>query len=592
MFIDPLHVTKTFEEFLLDKGLIDEAKLQVIRDEAVKSSASITDIVYKTGFLKDDDFAHAYSEFYGIPYISLLEKKFDDDLINRVPVQIAKTYVVVPFLYDSANNTLHMAMRDPLDLQFISFLEQKLGYKIIPYITPPDELVKVVDETYGKSIREEVSEALEEMSQTTLRIEESNQSLESIGSLKDAPVARIVNTLLETAVKGNASDIHLEPEDDHMRVRYRIDGILTERHVLPKAVQDSIVARIKILANLKIDEKRIPQDGRFKVDVGGSVTDLRVSTLPTVNGEKVVIRLLKNEANVYTFKDLGLGGLSLRRFEEGLLKSNGIIIITGPTGSGKTVTLATALSKLNSVKVNIVTLEDPVEIKIKGVNQVQINPQAGLTFASGLRAFLRQDPNIIMVGEIRDGETAELAIHAALTGHLVLSTLHTNSSAGAIPRLVDMGVENFLLASTLNVVLAQRLVRRICMDCREEYEPPDDLKNEIKKVLDGITNTQLLESRDRNMLNAVRRVGQSSVKLYRARGCSKCKETGYKGRLGIFEVLQVSEKIRPLIINKATESEINKVATEEGMITLLQDGYLKALEGITTLEEVLRVAKE
>ena len=592
MFIDPLHVTKSFEEFLLDKGLIDEAKFRTIKDEAVKSSASITDIVYKTGLLKEDDFAHAYSEFYGVPYITLLEKKFDDDLINRVPVQIAKTYVIVPFLYDSATNSLHMAMRDPLDLQFISFLEQKLGYKIIPYISPPDELVKIVDETYGKSIKEEVTEALEEMNQTTLKIEESNQSLESIGSLKDAPVARIVNILLETAVKGNASDIHLEPEEDNMRIRYRVDGILAERHVLPKAVQDSIIARIKILSNLKIDEKRIPQDGRFKVDVGGSVTDLRVSTLPTVNGEKVVIRLLKNEANIYTFKDLGLGGLSLRRFEEGLLRSNGIIIITGPTGSGKTVTLATALSKLNSVKVNIVTVEDPVEIKVKGVNQVQINPQAGLTFASGLRAFLRQDPNIIMVGEIRDGETAELAIHAALTGHLVLSTLHTNSSAGAIPRMIDMGVENFLLASTLNVVLAQRLVRKICPECKEAYEPPADLVAEIKKVLTGISNTQLSEARDKTMLESIKNLGQGAIKLYRAKGCSKCNDTGYKGRSGIYEVLQVSERIKPLIINKATESDINKVAMEEGMITLLQDGYLKALEGVTTLEEVLRVAKE
>ena len=305
-----------------------------------------------------------------------------------------------------------------------------------------------------------------------------------------------------------------------------------------------------------------------------------------------MIRLLKDEANVYTFKDLGLTGLSLKRFEEALLKSNGIILVTGPTGSGKTVTLATALSKLNTSKVNIVTLEDPVEIKIKGVNQVQINPQAGLSFASGLRSFLRQDPNIIMVGEIRDGETAELAIQAALTGHLVLSTLHTNSSAGAIPRLIDMGVENFLLASTLNVVLAQRLVRKICENCKTAYDPLQELIVDIRNALSTVSDSQLMLARDKSVAEAVKKVGQSQVKLYRGAGCNKCGETGYKGRSGIYEVLQVSESIKRLMLNKTPESEINKVAMEEGMLTLLQDGYIKALEGVTSIEEVLRVAME
>ncbi|MFH1295131.1 MAG: GspE/PulE family protein [bacterium] len=592
MFTDPLSTHKSFEDYLLSKGLLNESQLATVKDATAKSSTSIADVVYGSGFLNDEAYAKSYSDYYGIPYISLAEKKFDEELINKVPVQIAKTYVAAPFLYDASLNTLHMAMRDPLDLQLISFLEQKLGYKIIPYISPPAELIRVVDENYGKSIKEEVTEALEEINQTTLKLEESDQSMEGLESFKDAPVARIVNILLQTAVKSGASDIHLEPEEDKMRVRYRIDGILEEKHEIPRVVQESVIARIKILSNLKIDEKRIPQDGRFKVQVGKAFTDLRVSTLPTVNGEKVVIRLLKDEASVFSFKDLGLSGLSLKRFEEGLLKSNGIVIITGPTGSGKTVTLATALAKLNTSKVNIVTVEDPVEIKIRGVNQVQINPQAGLTFATGLRSFLRQDPNIIMVGEVRDGETAELAIHAALTGHLVLSTLHTNSSAGAIPRLIDMGVENFLLASTLNVVLAQRLVRRMCQNCKETYDAPPDMLTEVKEVLQGITNTQLLEAKDKQMLDSVRTMGQASIKLYRASGCSKCNDTGYKGRCGIFEVLQVSERIRAMVIEKASESEYNKVAMEEGMITLLQDGYLKALEGVTSLEEVLRVARE
>lgn len=592
MFIDPLQNKTSFEDFLFDKGFLDEIKLRFIRDELVKSGENVAQIVLKSDLLTDENYAKAYSQYYEVPYISVLEKKFEDTLINKIPVQIAKTYTVIPFLHDVESNTLHVAMLDPLDLQFITFLEKKLGYKIIAYISPPSELKKVVDENYGKSIKEEVTEALEEINQTTLKIEESQQSLDSITTLKDAPVARIVNTLLETAVKNGASDVHLEPEEGEMRIRYRIDGILTERHTLPKAMQDSVVARIKILSNIKIDEKRIPQDGRFKIQVGDTFTDLRVSTLPTVNGEKVVIRLLKDEANVYTFKDLGLSGLSLKRFEEGLLKSNGIVIITGPTGSGKTVTLATALSKLNTSKVNIVTLEDPVEIKIKGVNQVQINPQAGLTFATGLRAFLRQDPNIIMVGEIRDAETAELAIHAALTGHLVLSTLHTNSAAGAIPRLIDMDVENFLLASTLNAVLAQRLVRKVCDGCKTSYDPPAELLTDIKKGLSEVTDSQLLFSRDKPMLDVVKNMGDKTVKLYRGAGCNKCSETGYRGRSGIYEVLHVTENIKRLILNKAPESEINKLAMAEGMLTLMQDGYIKALQGVTTIEEVMRVAKE
>ncbi|PIS22578.1 secretion system protein E [candidate division WWE3 bacterium CG08_land_8_20_14_0_20_41_10] len=592
MFVDALQNKTSFEDFLFDKGLIDESKLKSIKDETVKGIESVSDIVLKGSYISDEDYAKAYSEFYNIPYISLLEKKFDEALLNLIPTQLAKTYTIVPFLHDTANQTLHVAMVDPLDLQFISFLEKKLGYKIIAYISPPSELHKVVDENYGKSIKEEVTEALEEINLTTLKIEESHQSLENITSLKDAPVARIVNILLETAVKSGASDIHLEPEESNMRIRYRVDGILGERHTLPKAMQESVVARIKILSNLKIDEKRVPQDGRFKIQVGTTFTDLRISTLPTVNGEKVVIRLLKDEANVYTFKDLGLTGLSLKRFEEALLKSNGIILVTGPTGSGKTVTLATALSKLNTSKVNIVTLEDPVEIKIKGVNQVQINPQAGLSFASGLRSFLRQDPNIIMVGEIRDGETAELAIQAALTGHLVLSTLHTNSSAGAIPRLIDMGVENFLLASTLNVVLAQRLVRKICENCKTAYDPLQELIVDIRNALSTVSDSQLMLARDKSVAEAVKKVGQSQVKLYRGAGCNKCGETGYKGRSGIYEVLQVSESIKRLMLNKTPESEINKVAMEEGMLTLLQDGYIKALEGVTSIEEVLRVAME
>ena len=401
-------------------------------------------------------------------------------------------------------------------------------------------------------------------------------------NLKDAPVARIVNTIFEYSAKSGASDIHIEASEEKSRVRYRIDGILQEKLTLPKKVHESLIARIKIMANLKIDEKRIPQDGRIKIKVGDEEIDLRVSTLPTVNGEKVVIRLLRDTGNSLKLKDLGLRGISLKRIEEAILKPFGIILVTGPTGSGKTVTLATALRKLNTSRVNIITLENPVEIRIQGVNQVQINNAAGLTFASGLRSILRQDPNIIMVGEIRDSETASLAINAALTGHLVLSTLHTNSSAGAIPRLLDMEVEPFLLASTINVVVAQRLVRKICSACKEEFKAPESVSDEVRKTLGDLVNEVLPAD--------VRESGE--ITLFRGKGCEECGDSGYKGRMGIYEVLEMSEKITSMTIENRSAGEIENVAIEEGMITVIRDGMIKAVEGLTSVEEVLRVARE
>ncbi len=342
---------------------------------------------------------------------------------------------------------------------------------------------------------------------------------------------------------------------------------------------------------MKIDEKRIPQDGRFRVNSGNKSTDLRVSSLPTIYGEKIVIRLLKEEGTVLTFKDLGLRGMSLKRLEEAMLRPTGMVLVTGPTGSGKTVTLASALAKINTVRVNVVTIEDPVEIRVPGVNQVQVNPQAGLTFAAGLRSFLRQDPNVVMVGEIRDSETAELAIHAALTGHLVLSTLHTNSAAGAIPRLLDMKMESFLLASTLNVVVAQRLVRKACEDCKETYTPPQEILDTINEVLGSIENSQVIMHKDKEIAEAIKKVRGGKIELYRGKGCDKCGKTGYKGRTGIFEVLEMNTEVGLLTMESKPEGDIEKQAVSDGMLSLIQDGYLKALEGITTLEEVLRVSK-
>ncbi|MBI2414461.1 Flp pilus assembly complex ATPase component TadA [candidate division WWE3 bacterium] len=584
---------KGIEDVLFKKGLISEDQLSAIKFEHVNTGKPTEQIIKERGYVGNESFVKAFGEVYGIEYAKLDGGQIDPKLIELIPHQVAKKYNVVPFELDREHGVLSVAMVDPLDLQTIEFLERKTGYRIHPFISSMKEIEQIVEEQSGKVIGEEISAALEEISQTTLKIEENQGDLRSAdeSTIRDAPIARIVGMIMETAVKTGASDVHIEPSESSTRLRYRVDGILEEKRVLPKEMQESLVARIKILSNMKIDEKRVPQDGRFKIEVGKVKTDLRVSTLPTVYGEKVVIRLLKEEGKVFTFQDLGLRGLSLKRFEEALLKPVGMILVTGPTGSGKTVTLASALSKLNTVRVNIVTVEDPVEIRIPGVNQVQINPQAGLTFAQGLRSFLRQDPNIIMVGEVRDGETAELAVQAALTGHLVISTLHTNSASGAIPRLLDMKIENFLLASTLNVVLAQRLVRMICTFCKEEYEPPEEIQKEIKRVLESVSHSQVLMSKDKTIVEDIKKLAAPKLKLFRGKGCDKCGGSGYKGRSGIFEVLDVSPAIQKLTLENRSAGDIHNLAVAEGMLTLEQDGYLKAIEGKTTIEEVLRVSK-
>ena len=580
---------KGIEDVLYAKKLITSDQLSAIKFEHVQSGKSTELIVKERGYVGSDDYVKAFGEVYGIEYINLSETPKDPKLVDIIPNAVAKKYRIVPFALKE--DLLSVAMVDPLDLQTIEFIERKTGYKVVPFVTSEKEIEAVIEEQHGKAIGEEISAALEEISLTTLKIEETGRGIDQDeATLRDAPIARVVGMVLETAVKTGASDVHIEPGEDKSRLRYRIDGILEERRTIPKEMHQSIVARIKILARMKIDEKRVPQDGRFQVQVGKASTDLRVSTLPTIYGEKVVIRLLKEEGTVLSFKDLGMRGLSLKRFEESILKPTGMILVTGPTGSGKTVTLASALAKLNTIRVNIVTVEDPVEIRVPGVNQVQINPQAGLTFATGLRSFLRQDPNIIMVGEIRDSETAELAIHAALTGHLVLSTLHTNSAAGAIPRLLDMGSENFLLASTINAILAQRLVRKVCENCKEAVIPPQEVADEIVNSLKVIEASQVLMSKDKSIAVSLKKIHDSKIEVFYGKGCEKCNK-GYIGRTGIFEVLEMNDHIGHLTLESRPESEISDQAVKDGMLTLVQDGYLKVLEGITTVEEVLRVSK-
>jgi len=579
--------SKGIEDVLAEKGLLSEDQLSAVKFEHVNSGKPINDVIKERGYVTDKDFVEAFGEVYNIAFVDLKEATISEEVFNIIPLSTLKKYRIIPFKIEE--DRLHLAMADPLDLQTIEFVERKTGDKVIPFITTGEEIERVLDEFKGKAIGDEISAALEEINQTTLKIEESQSDITD-DTIRDAPVARIVNMILETAVKSGASDVHIEPGEEKSRLRYRVDGILEEKRTLPKEMHDSVTARIKILANMKIDEKRIPQDGRFKVQVGDTFTDLRVSSLPTIYGEKIVIRLLKEQGVIFNYKDLGLRGLSLKRFEQAAIKPTGMILVTGPTGSGKTVTLSAAISKLNTQRVNITTIEDPVEIRVSGVNQVQVNPQAGLTFASGLRSFLRQDPNIILVGEVRDGETAELAIHAALTGHLVLSTLHTNSAAGAIPRLLDMGVEDFLLSSTVNAILAQRLVRRICPECKTEFEPPKEIQDEIRNILTEIKGNTALVSKDPIVAKALKLLDEDKIILYKGQGCDACSQTGYKGRIGIFELLEMTDKIAHLTVENNPSDVIAKAAIEDGMITLLQEGYLRALEGSTTLEEVMRVA--
>lgn len=563
--------TQSLEDILFKQGLLTQDQISAIKLESINLGKPTEKIIMEHNLVSADKMVEAKAVLLNVPFARLENIGISAEVLNLIPEPVARRYHLIPF--DIKDGQLHVAMEDPLDIQVIQFIEDKSGMRIKPFVGLPQEIIKAINDQYSQNLTTEVTSALKEVEQSKPQ-QAINQGPEII---REAPVSNIVNQLLEYAVKARASDVHIEPQEDRTRVRYRIDGVLTEKIILPKGVHDALISRIKILAVLKIDEKRLPQDGRFSFTYQNNTVDLRISTIPTVFGEKVVMRLLPKSSGAPTMIELGLRGSSLKNLEVQLARPHGIILVTGPTGSGKTTTLYSVLSRIATTKVNILTIEDPVEYQIPGVNQVQANPAIGLTFASALRSFLRQDPNIIMVGEIRDTETAELAIQAALTGHQVFSTVHTNSSAGAPPRLLDMGVEPFLLASALNAVVGQRVVRKICNGCRVEITPPVEVIENIKSVLG-------------NLLPAAAKTGQ--LKLYRGQGCIKCNQVGYLGRVGIFEVLTVNSEIAKLILEHRPMQEIETAGIATGMVTMKQDGYLKVLEGVTTMEEVLRVAQD
>lgn len=558
------------EDILFKQGLITADQLSALKLESINSGQPIETIILQHNLVPLDKITQARAQILNVPFVKLEGKAIPGDVLNLVPEPAARRYLIMPF--EKSKDELFVAMEDPLDIQIIQFVEKRSGMRIKPYLALKEDILKAIGDQYSQNLTTDVTSALREVQ--SVKLDEEVAS--TVEMIREQPVTNIVNQLLEYAVKTRASDIHIEPQEKLTRVRYRIDGILQEKILLPKGVHDALISRIKILAVLKIDEKRLPQDGRFTFVFQQNVVDLRVSTVPTVFGEKVVMRLLPKSSGAPSLIELGLRGVSLKALESQLLRTHGIILICGPTGSGKTTTLYSILSKVSTSRVNVVTIEDPVEYQITGVNQVQVNPGVGLTFASALRSFLRQDPNIIMVGEVRDSETADLAIQAALTGHQVFSTVHTNSAAGAPPRLLDMGVEPFLLTSALNAIVGQRVVRKICPHCKVEFNAPSEVVENIKQALGKFIP-----------------VAQAGImKFFKGQGCTFCAKTGYLGRIGIYEVLVMTDQISKLVLEHSSSNTIEEAAVSTGMITMKQDGYLKVLEGITTLEEVLRVAQD
>ena len=570
MYITP----KSFLSKLVTNKVLSEAEAEQLELNSLHQSSPIYDYLLQQGSVKKEDVLKIQAEFLKVPYIDISNTSANPQALTFVSESVARRYRIIPYEYDAKTNVISIASADPLNISLLDFLERKSGKRVVFALAYSDDIEKAINSVYTKGLSPEVKEALEEVGKN---IANQTDKISETAIIKEAPIAKIVDTVLEFAVKGRASDIHIEPDSEKTRIRYRIDGILQEKLTLPRSIHESLVSRIKILSQMKIDERRIPQDGRFSFKVGEQEVDLRVSTLPTVHGEKIVMRLLKKTGGLPALAELGLRGVQYQDLETAIARPYGIVLVTGPTGSGKTTTLYSVLTKLNRPSVNIVTLEDPVEYQIQGINQVQVNPQAGLTFATGLRSFLRQDPNIILVGEIRDTETTQLAIQAALTGHLVFSTLHTNDASTAIPRLIDLGAEPFLISSVLNSSLAQRITRKICENCKEYYSPSPEIVENIKQVLGPVLPAKYGRG--------------EPMQIARGKGCQECNFSGYLGRIAIFEVLKITPAINKLILKASSAKDIEEQAKLEGLITMKQDGYLKVLECVTTIEEVLRVAE-
>ena len=572
-------------KLLIDEGLVEKRILDDAETRAKKEDKPLFSLLTEEGVIDNELLTHAVAQISGVPYVNLSNSFIDQNILSLLPAEVAERFMAVPLA--EVQNRLAVAMIDANNVQAVDYLANRIQRPLKVFMASEDSVRHVLGQY--KADLSTVSDAAQ-VSQEEAAIESATE-IKTI--VQDSPISRALSTILEYAVKSHASDVHIEPLEKALKIRCRVDGVLREVMQLPKSIEPALVSRIKILSSVKIDEHRIPQDGQFAVNVAGKAVDLRIAISPVVWGEQVVIRLLDKTGNSFDLEDMGYAGRALRSIRKGIKRPNGMILTSGPTGSGKSTSLYALIKEIKDDSVNIVTLEDPVEYKMDGVNQIQVNTEVGLTFASGLRSILRQDPDVVMVGEIRDAETANLAVQAALTGHLVFSTLHTNSAAGVLPRLLDMGIEPFLIASTVNTIIGQRLVRRVAPK-HDAYQSSPLETQTIQSTIGHL----LPQSREQVVPYAqdlgykdLPLAGQQSYTLVRGRDTPQSPR-GYLGRAGLYEVMDVTEEIQNLIVKQATSAEIQRMAVQQGMITMRQDGYLKALSGITTLEEVNRVAAD
>jgi len=573
------------KSFILDTGLITNVQFDKALKKAKKTKKKVEDVLISEGLINQEDLTKLHAYILGVVFVDLEKEIIPSDILKIIPEPIARSHNIVAFRKEGKN--LEVTMLDPEDLRTIEFIKKKANLKILPRLTTAKSIKNVLMQ-YQKTLKAEFGDIIkkEAVGIKPIKEEEAEEKKDLRKMAEELPVIRIVDTLLKHAALQRASDIHIEPVEKEVIVRYRIDGILHDAMVLTKMVSSGIVARIKVLSSLKLDEHRLPQDGRFKIETGEYKYSIRVSVLPIFGGEKIVMRLLPETSKAFNLEALGLRGEALEKVHYNLKKPVGMILVTGPTGSGKTTTLYAMMEILNTPEVNISTVEDPIEYRMPRINQTQVNTKIGLSFASGLRSLVRQDPDIIMVGEIRDKETAGLAINAALTGHLVLSTLHTTNAAGALPRLVDMKAEPFLISSTLSIIIGQRLVRRLFPENEEYFLKAPELKNlanycDLDKMLKALKENKVVKAKDTF----------KSIPFYRPKVTKECPE-GYQGRIGIFETLNITETIKELIVKHGTTDQIQEQAKKEGMRTMIEDGFIKAVQGITSLEEVLRVIIE
>lgn len=596
------------EKLLAATGNFSYDQLVSLREQENSEKRPLQDIVVSNNIMTEKELTKLYAQEIDVPFIELNARDLPKEVLELVPERTAKQSRAVAFDIDN-DGVILVAMEDPDDVPAIGYLQKQLGKPIRVHIAAASNIQAALDlyEGDSSSVTSEVEKVV------AIQEKQEEETVDRADVAEDSPIAQTVNLIIDYGVKHSASDIHIEPRENFVLIRYRVDGILREVNKLPRKVLGALVSRIKILANLKIDEHRAPQDGRFKISVNNHIYALRVSTLPIIDGEKVVMRILDESSKPATLEELGYWGQALESVKHAIVQPHGMVLVTGPTGSGKSTSLFSVLSMLNTPGVNISTVEDPIEYHVVGANQTQVNPVAGMTFASGLRALLRQDPNIIMVGEIRDGETADLGVQAALTGHLVFSTLHTNNAATCLPRLLDMDIEPFLIASTVRIVIGQRLVRRLCPDCRQSYKPDSTELQTITKVFglgEKITTSKLNELEQKALSGGVGASNPSKVnsadvtalsstasginQLWKASqdGCDSCNHSGYRGRMGIYEVLANNDAIQQLIVSNSTSEKIEKQAIEDGMLTMQLDGLVKSLRGQTTIEEILRVTAE